>query len=117
MTDPVDDVARAAAERLATEATPNLLMDVDAALLTLAAEEQRETYVIDPISLGSLIVAVATLAHAVYADLRKQTPRPSPEVVARTIRVRVRDSDATDGAQRDRVIDIVVDETVRRSTT
>lgn len=60
-------------------------------------------------------MSIATLAWTVYTDLQKQTPRPSPAVIARTIRVRLSDNGELDPAQRDRVIviDIVVDDTVQ----
>jgi hypothetical protein len=108
--------ARLAAERLAAEYGPELLADVEIALHRRGAEQLPGRYVIDPISLGSLIVAVATLAWNVYTDLHKRTPEPSPDVIARTIRVQISDTDATDSAQRDRIVDIVVSETVRAAS-
>jgi hypothetical protein len=65
------------------------------------------------VSLGSLVVSVATLAWTVYTDLRSKTQSPSRDVLARTVRVRLERADTVDAATRDHVIDIVVDETVQ----
>jgi hypothetical protein len=112
MTDPVADTARAAAERLAGELGGGLKTDVEAALHARDREARPDRY-LDPISLGGLIVSVATLAWTVYKDLKAKTPTPSPDVVARTVRVELRDVEGSSVAQRDRVIDVVVAETVR----
>lgn len=111
MTDPVEHIARATAHHLAAEHGPRLVTDVEAALHARGSTPHPEQYV-DPISLGSLIVSIATLAWTVYTDNNK-TPAPSPAVIARAIRIRLPDNGELDPAQRDRVIDIVVDETVQ----
>ncbi len=116
MIDPIEHAARTAAHRLAAEHGPGLATDVEAALHARGSTRQAEQY-LDPISLGSLIVSVATLAWTVYTDLRNKTPAPSPAIVARTIRVDLRDNGVLDPTQRDRIIDIVVDETFQASST
>lgn len=85
---------------------------MEAALHIRGTDQRPERYA-DPISLASLIVSIATLAWTVYNDLRTKTPQPSREVVARTMRVRLNDAAGLDPAQRDRVIDVVVEETVQ----
>lgn len=112
MIDPVENTARAAAHRLAAEYGPGLAIDIEAALHTRGSTRHPEQY-LDPISLGSLIVSAAALAWTVYTDLKNKTPTPSPAVVARTIRVQFSNDSEFDTAQRDRIIDIVVDETVQ----
>lgn len=109
---PIEQSARAAAHRLATQYGPGLPAEVEAALHTRGADQRPERYV-DPISLASLIVSIAALAWTVYTDLRTKTPQPSPDVVARTVRVRLSEVTRLDPAQQDRIIDIVVEETVR----
>jgi len=106
---PVPAGARAAARRLAAELDPGIEVDVEAALHTRGLAPQPRQY-FDPISLGTLIVSVATLAWTVYTDLRSRTPQPSAKTVARTVRVQLRDTDAMAPEQRDRVIEVVVDE-------
>lgn len=115
MTDPIGHSARAAAQRLAAHYGPGLPADLEAALHARGATQRPERYV-DPISLAGLIVSITTLAWTVYNDLRAKTSAPSPAVVARTIRVRLNDTSELDAAQRDRIIDIVVEETVQTAT-
>jgi urease gamma subunit len=64
----------------------------------------------DVVALASLVVSVATLAWTVYNDLRERAAKPAAEVVRRTVRVRLRE-DGQDGVP-DRVIEVVVDETI-----
>ena len=63
-------VARQAASRLASGFAPNLLEDVEQAL---AADplDQPAKKVLDPISIGALIVSVAALGWTIYHDLKK----------------------------------------------
>ena len=111
MANPIAHAARAAADRLAAEHGPGLTADVEAALHARGSTQQPEQYP-DPLSLGSLIVSIATLAWTVYIDLRKSTPKPSHAVIGRTIRVRLPNDDF-DPTQRDRIIDIIVEKTIQ----
>jgi hypothetical protein len=112
MTDPVSAGARAAAERLASEYGPGLAADVEAALHT-RGQEQRPDQFFDPISLGSLIVGIASLAWTVYTGLKKKkTPKPDPDVVARTVRVELRKRDDTSTASPE-ITDVVVTEVIK----
>jgi hypothetical protein len=110
MDDPVEAVARAAAERLTSEYGPRLTAQVEAALYARGSERGPEQY-IDPAVLGSLIVSIATLAWTIYQDLRKKTPDPVPDVAERTLRVQLRQH--TDGTpDSDKVTEVVVTEIV-----
>jgi hypothetical protein len=111
MSDPVEHAARAAARRLTAELGPGLVLNVEAALHTRSTQHPEQY--LDPISLGSLIVSIATLAWTVYTDLKKKTPTPSPNIIARNIRVQLSNDGQLNPAQRDRIIEIVVDETVQ----
>jgi hypothetical protein len=84
---------------------------VEAALRARGLSRSPERY-LDPISLGALIVSIASMAWTVYIDLRKKTSEPSPDVVARTVRVRLQITGQFDPAQQDRIIEVVVNETV-----
>lgn len=94
MDDPVSDSARAAADRLTltAEVGQQVVTDVEAALHD--AERRRPEQYLDPISLGGLIVSIATLAWTAYNDLknrtRSQTPRQSPGKSAWSCRIRTR---------------------------
>ena len=111
MTDPVSDAARAAAERLTPDYGPGLAADVEAALHARGSAQRPERY-FDPISLGALIVSIATLAWTVYSDLRKKTSSPAPDVVARTVRVELR-KQAGDAAPPGQITEVVVTEVIK----
>jgi hypothetical protein len=113
MTDPVELVARAAAVRLVDDNNPTLPADVERAL---AYRDRPPDQFFDPISLGALIVSAAGLAWTVYKDLRKKTPSPSPEVVARTVRVQLDTPEGLDSQRRNQIIDVTVQETIKAST-
>jgi hypothetical protein len=82
MTDPAADAARSAAAILAADLGPGLPAEVEAALAARGTGQRPDRY-LDPLSLASLIVAIATLAWTIYNDRRKQTPGPPPEAIAR----------------------------------
>lgn len=112
MTDPIAVVARAAAQRLAADYGPGLPSDVEAALLARDAVRRQDQYV-DLISLGTLIVAAATLAWTVYFDLKKERPSPPKEVMIRVVRVELQDYGKSSNLDRDMVVNIVVEEVVQ----
>jgi hypothetical protein len=103
-------VARAAARRLAPEPGASLTADVEAALHHQHAGPPQRY--LDPVSLGALIVSIATLAWTIYTDLRTRTPHPSPQVIARRIRIELHDPTPIETKERDHVIDVVVTETI-----
>ncbi|MFC8140330.1 hypothetical protein ACFUKV_00945 [Streptomyces paradoxus] len=113
MADPVGPVARAAAQRLAAANDLDLATDVEAALHARETTTRPDQYV-DPISLGALIVSVASLAWTVYSDLRKQTPTPHRDVITRHVRIRLDQAETPqtplNPADRDRYIDITIEE-------
>jgi hypothetical protein len=112
MSDPVEQTARAAARRLAAEHARGLPIDVEAALHARGSVPRPDQY-LDPVSLAGLIVSAASLAWTVYADLKTRTAKPAPEVVARAVRVRLEHAGEHEPAERDHIIEIVVDETVQ----
>lgn len=104
------NAARSAARKVAGELGGQLPGDVEAALRERADEQARDQYV-DPISLAGLVVSVASLAWTIYRDLKGTGDPPRREVVERRVRVEVRELDAsTAPEQRDRIIEVVVDE-------
>jgi len=116
MTDPIAaaarSAARAAADRLAAEYGPGLAADVEAALYARGSAQRPGQY-LDPVSLGSLIVAIATLAWTIYTDQRKKTPEPSPDVVARHVRAELRQPSGTNEQETNRITEIVVTEIIQ----
>lgn len=112
MTDPVAVAARAAAARLGAQHGPGLAAEVEAALHSRDSD-QRPGQFLDPVSLGTLIVAIATLAWTVYADLRKRTPSPRLDIVARQVRIELRQRGETSEHDTDQLTSIVVTEIVQ----
>ena len=106
MTDPVAVAARDAAERLSPELGRGLVADVEAALAS--PETRRHDRFVEPISLGSLIVGIASFAWSVYRDMKREGAQPAEAAVARAVRVEVRATSGAGPPERDRIIDIVV---------
>lgn len=112
MTDPIAAAARAAAERLEGDYGPGLAADVEAALHAQDVASRPSQY-LDPVSLGSLIVAIATLAWNVYSGQRKKAPEPRPDLVARHVRAGLHEHGGTTTQAADRITEIVVTEIIR----
>ena len=112
MTDPVATGARAAAQRLTPEYGPRLALDVEAALRARRLPQPPQ-YDLDPVSLGSLVVSVATLVWTIYADLRKgDTPDPAPDKVAHTVRIELRDLGEAGPIAHPLLVDVTITETI-----
>jgi hypothetical protein len=116
MTDPIATAARAAAAQFTSSYGPGLPADVEAALHARNARERPAQY-LDPISLAGLIVAVASLAWTIYTDQRKKTPAPSPDTVARAVRVELRTHTHSDvdPADQEKITSIVITEIIRNA--
>ncbi len=112
MTDLIAIAARAAADRLAAEHSSGLAADVEAALQGSGTTQRPDQY-LDPVSLGSLIVAIATLAWTIYSDQRRKTPEPPPEIIARHVRAELRRQGNTYGQETDRITEIVITEIIQ----
>jgi len=113
MSDPIAASARAAARALSGELGPQRVGDVESLIAAGGYELQPRQYVLDPITLGSLILAAARLAWTVYTDLKRKTPAPAP--VERHVRVQLRDAHSAAPAQQDRIIEVVVSEVIRHA--
>lgn len=113
MNDPISAIARAAADRLGPEYGPALAVEVEAALHARDSARQKDKYVVNPVSLSTLIVTIATLAWNIYTDLKNKTPNPAPDVLARMVRVELRKRGDTPTSSRDEVTEVVVTEIIR----
>ena len=114
MTDPAADAARAAAAILAPDLGPNLPAEVEAALAARDTQQRPDRY-LDPVSLASLIVAIATLAWTIYNDQRTRTPDPPPGSIARQVRITLRDQDVPLPPSTERITEIVATEITRQA--
>jgi hypothetical protein len=113
---PVERIARSAAQRLARDGDlPAVVLEVERQLQLGDAGRAAERYEPITISLGALVVSIASLAWTVYTDLKKQTPRPDPEVLKRRLRIEVELPEQVSVADRDRVLDVIVEETMADS--
>jgi hypothetical protein len=116
------DVARAAAQHL-TDLAPTMPELVEARLQTgsnLAPGRFDPTLTL-AIALTGLLVNTAGLAWKIYWDLKSEkaasapAASPTPEVIARRIRIAVEVPPGVTDQQRNRVISVVVDETIKQA--
>jgi hypothetical protein len=113
MASPVDRIARGAAERLAREAElPSLVPEVERQLQVGNGIQSGDRFEPITLSIAALVVSVAGLAWTIYTDLKKQTPKPEPDVIKRRIRVEIELPEQVSAADRDRVITAVVAQTL-----
>jgi hypothetical protein len=116
--DPVEHAARAAAARLRGVDARRVNADIDAALRGRSRSRSpiEPHRFIDPVSAGTLIVSVATLAWTVYNDLRSRSGKSSPDLVAREVRVKLRRPRDVDPSSYEEIITITVEETVNAAS-
>jgi hypothetical protein len=112
VTDPAAQAARAAAAILALDYGPGLQTQVEAALAARGTAQRPGQY-LDPVPLAGLIVSIATLAWTIYTDQRDHTPDPPPEVIARQVRITLREQDISLPAGAERITEIVATEVTR----
>jgi len=121
VTDPAAQAARAAAAILAPDLGSGLPAQVEAALA--ARDTPRPDRYLDPVSLAGLIVSIATLAWTIYNDQRNRhdhpddDPEPQPDVIARQVRITLREQDIQLPAGAERITEIVATEITRHATT
>jgi hypothetical protein len=114
MTDPTAAGARAAAERLDRRYGPGLPSEVEAVLLDAEPGGQPERY-IDPISLASLIVSVASLAWSIYSQRPGRAAAWRSDEIVRAVRTEMRRSEGVGHIPQCEVIEVVVAEVIQAS--
>jgi hypothetical protein len=125
MTDHAAEAARSAAVILAPDLGRSLPVEVEAALAARGVE-QRPGRFFDPISLGALVVAIATLAWTIYNDQRNRAreqktalspavQEPEADSVPRQVRIKLRESDEVLPPGTDRITEVVVTEIIRQA--
>jgi hypothetical protein len=121
VTDPAAQAARSAAAILAPDLGPALPAEVEAALAARHAQQRPDRYS-DPVSLASLIVSIATLAWTIYNDQRTRhgqpdhDPAPQPDVIARQVRITLRDQDIQLPSGTERITEIIATEITRHAS-
>jgi len=68
---------------------------------------------VDPVSVGSLIVSVASLAWTIYAGLKKQASNPTRENVIVAVNAELHERGEAVSATERQMIEIVVTEVIR----
>jgi hypothetical protein len=107
-------LARRAAERLAAQLGADLPTNVEAALQGGAAGAPPRYEVATAIALAALVLNIVKFAWDLRKDMRAAAaPSPTPEVIARRVRLEAALPDGTTTAQRDQVVAVVVDELSR----
>ena len=122
MTDPVADAARATAAILAPSLGPGRPAEVEAALHARDNGEQAPGQY-DPLAIAglavgaaSMIVSIAQLAWSIISDQRTHTAGPSPDSIARQVRIALRQQDRPLPPDTDRIIEVVITEIIRLET-
>ena len=118
--DPIDEIARASAEKLVSSVGPTLPALVEARLRSDRDDRLEKFDAGTTIAVAGLIVSVAALAWKICDDLKKNAAAaPSTEVVTRRIRVefdQLEEPSSTSSDRRREVIDVVVKEIVLRES-
>lgn len=116
MTDPAADAARAAAMIPAPDLSANLPAEVEIALAVGGAWQRPGRY-LDPVSLGGLIVSIATLAWTIYTDRRERKPEPpQASTIARQVRITLREQDINLPPGGERITEVVATEIIRQDS-
>jgi hypothetical protein len=115
VTDPAAQAARSAAAILAPDLGPALPAEVEAALAARDTGQRPDRY-LDPVSLASLIVSIATLAWTIYNDQRSHTPDHKPDALARQVRITLREQDISLPEGTEQITEIVATEITRHAT-
>ena len=117
MSDTPEDIARRAAGRLAQEIDPALPAVVEGQLRGGGGAEPPVRF-LEPattIALAGLLVSLASLAWTIYRDLKKDAAAPSPDVLARRLRLDADLPQAVTTERRERLITVVVEEVIASS--
>lgn len=118
MSEPYAQIARQAAAKLAESTTPQLPQLTEGVLAQGESAGRAQTYdAATAIGLASLLVSMAALAWTIYQDRKKAASPPRRDLIERQIRVQLEMPSGISVAQRDRMIAVVVEETVTYGNT
>jgi len=101
--------------RLAADHGARVVTDVEVALYQRDPEHRTRQFV-DPVALGTLIVAIAQLAWSVYSERRAKSEKPTQDSLAREVRITQRTRTEVTGTE-EKIIEVVVSEVLRLSET
>jgi hypothetical protein len=113
MSFPQDDIARGAAAKLTTFMDPALPQLVEGLLADPDAKQDVAKYDLSlAIGLASLIVSIASFSWTLYSDLKKGGKKPDKSLLARKTRVKFQNIEGISANDRDRIIEVVIEETL-----
>jgi hypothetical protein len=112
MSDPAARAARAAAAILAPDHGLSLPAEVEVVLAARHTHRRPDRF-LDPVSLASLIVSVATLAWTIYNDQRAHTPKPQPDEIAHNLRITLSEQHITLPSGTEKITEIIATEITR----
>ena len=107
-----DEISRRVAKKLAGEIDP-LLPQLTEGVLGGGSDAGGRLRSFDAglgIAAASLLVSMVGVAWGIYKDILNRKQKPSRQAVSRRVRVRIQDSADIKPAQRDRMIEVVVEE-------
>ncbi len=114
MNDPHARIARSAAARLAGDFGLTLPQQIEQQLASDGQPRAPQHFAVDAgliVALAGLVLAAAQFGWTIYQDSKKSgAQKPSHETVARRIRVKIGAVDGLENKDRDRAIEVVVEE-------
>ncbi|MEE8585431.1 MAG: hypothetical protein V3T83_11315 [Acidobacteriota bacterium] len=107
-----DEISRRVAKKLAGEIDPLLPQLTEAVLGGESGAGGRPGSFDAGLSIAaaSFLVSMVGVAWPIYKDILNRKQKPSRQAVSRRVRVRIQDSADIKPAQRDRMIEVVVEE-------
>jgi len=118
MSDTYADVARRVAAKLAEPLAPGLPQKVERLLSDRQESGTPEKF--DPtlgVALAALVISAASLGWTIYQDLKKGGTKVRRDDVIRRLRVKIGNVEGVQTADRDRAIEVVVEEIETESAT
>jgi hypothetical protein len=113
-----DGIARRAAQRLSGDLSQNLPAAVEAELRAGGKAPERYEPVTTVIALAALLLNAAKFAWDIYRDRKKDAKEaPSAYTIARTLRLELKYYEGVSIEQRDKIINVVVEEVLKEPPT
>ncbi|MCX5801140.1 MAG: hypothetical protein NTX17_07120 [Candidatus Eisenbacteria bacterium] len=115
MLEPYEQIARNAAARLAATLGSELPQMTEKALDMPDARGVPDQYLdsATAINLASLVVSIASLVWSMCQDRPQKTSKSNRDVIQRRITLKVGRPDGVSVSQRDRIIEVVIDEAMK----
>lgn len=107
------EIARKAAVKLVETGGSQLPQFTERVLSKGEGQEYADQYdLATALGIASLLVSIASLTWSMYSELRKKSLKPDQSALVRRIQVQVGEPKGVSILQRDRIIEVVVEETL-----